>query len=221
VVVLAGGGRPDPVVFGRVLDGRRPHAVIAADSGVDAAGALGLHVDLVVGDLDSASPEGVAEAVRRGATVERFPEEKDATDLELALEAAVARGAHEVLVAGGTGDRLDHLAGELLLLGAAPFAHLTVTAVLGRAIVTVVRGGADDRVVRGAAGDLVTLLALHGPAETVCTGGLRYGLAGERLLPGSSRGVSNELVHGLAEVSVGEGVVLVVQPGGAHEAFDG
>jgi thiamine pyrophosphokinase len=221
VVVLAGGGKPDAPLVTQVLDGRRPQAVIAADSGVDAAGLLRLHVDLVVGDLDSASSAGLASAERGGATVERFPEEKDATDLELALEAAAARGAEEVLVAGGTGDRLDHLAGELLLLGAASFADLVMTAVLGPAVVTVVRGGQPARALRGAARDLVTLVALHGRADGVRTSGLRYPLVDEPLLPGSSRGLSNELEDGTAEVSVGEGVVLVVQPGGAHEAFGG
>lgn len=218
MVVLAGGGAPQSSLVARVLDGRRPDAVIAADSGADLAEALGLTVDLVVGDLDSVSPDGLAAAARAGAVVERYPAEKDATDLELALAAASGLGAAEVVVAGGVGDRVDHLAGELLLLGSSSFAHLEVTAVLGPAVVTVVRG---TRRLRGEAGDLVTLLALHGDAEGVSTSGLRYPLAGERLLSGSSRGVSNELLDLAASVAVEAGVVLVVQPGGPHGAFAG
>ena len=59
--------------------------MIAADSGLDHATALGFAVDLVVGDLDSADPAAVDAAVAAGAAVERHPEAKDATDLELAL----------------------------------------------------------------------------------------------------------------------------------------
>ena len=51
-----------------------------------------------------------------GAEVERHPAAKDATDLELALEAAAARDPAEIVVVGGAGGRLDHLVGGLLVL---------------------------------------------------------------------------------------------------------
>src|SRR5206468_12281674 len=71
VVVLAGGPeRPAAVAL-------PPGAtVIAADSGAE----LALQVDLAVGDFDSIS----AEALARVGRVERHPEAKDASDLELA-----------------------------------------------------------------------------------------------------------------------------------------
>src|SRR6476661_2130701 len=65
--------------------------VVAADSGLGVATALGVHVDHLVGDLDSVDPAAVAAAEAAGTTVDRHPAEKDATDLELAIDAAVAR----------------------------------------------------------------------------------------------------------------------------------
>jgi thiamine pyrophosphokinase len=83
--------------------------VIAADSGLHAALALGVDVDLLIGDLDSADPTAVAEARRAGAAVDVHPADKDATDLELALEAAADRGSTRVRVIGGSSlDRIDH-----------------------------------------------------------------------------------------------------------------
>jgi thiamine pyrophosphokinase len=65
----------------------------------------------------------------------------------------------------------------------------------------------------GAPGDLLTLLPLGGAAHGVVTDGLRYPLTAETLHPGSTRGLSNELVAHTATVGVAAGVVLAVLPG--------
>jgi len=167
-------------------------------------------VDLAVGDFDSVSAEGLAAVRAAGGTLQPHPRDKDATDLELALDAAREHGARRVLVLGGGGGRLDHLLAGILVLGRPDYADLQVDAVLGGARLTVVRARRD---LAGRAGGLVTLLPLGGPARGVRTDGLRYPLAGEDLLPGSTRGVSNVLLGAAATVSLRSGVVLVVQPG--------
>ena len=104
--------------------------VIAADSGVDRALALGLRIDRAIGDFDSVSPAGLAAAEAAGAAIERHPAAKDATDLELALDAAIALEPSRILVIGSAGGRLDHLLGSILLLGDARYASATVDAYL-------------------------------------------------------------------------------------------
>jgi thiamine pyrophosphokinase len=189
--------------------------VVAADSGLDLAVAVGLHVDVAVGDFDSVRATTLAELEAGGtATIERHPTDKDATDLELALAAARRHGADHVIVLGGHGGRLDHLLGNALLLAAPDLAGLRVEARMGDALVLVCRPAVAVEV-HGAAGDVVSLLAVHGPAEDVHTEGLRYVLRGEQLAPGSTRGVSNELVAATASVRIGAGLLLVVKPGHA------
>lgn len=197
VVVLAGGpGAPAGFV---------PPAgatVIAADSGSE----LAASVDLLVGDLDSVSEEATARAAR----VERHPREKDETDLDLAVAAALREQPDRVLVVGSAGGRLDHLLGSLLLLGAEGYAGVELDALLGPATVHVVRG---ERVLEGEPGELMSLFALHGPAAGVVTEGLRYPLRGETLEPGSSRGTSNEFAAPTARIALERGVILAVRPG--------
>jgi thiamine pyrophosphokinase len=207
VVVVAGGEAPPADSALAVPPGAR---VVAADGGLEHAHALGLDVAIAVGDFDSASPESVARAETSGTRLERHAAAKDATDLELALDTAVALGSSNVLVLAGEGGRLDHLLGVLLLLGADRYAGVRLDAYVGRARVHVLRGG---RELEGAPGELVSLLAVNGPAVDVSTEGLAYPLAGETLLPGSSRGVSNVFVGERALVRVGEGVLLAVRPG--------
>ena len=184
--------------------------VIAADGGLERAAALGLAVDVAIGDFDSAAPEAIAAAEQGGARVVRHPVAKDATDLELALDEAVAMGARSVLVVGSGGGRLDHLTAGLLLLAADTYRNLIVDAVLGDTRVAVVR---TSRTFTGETGDTLSLLAMHGPAIGVTTTGLEYPLHGERLEPGSTRGVSNVLAEPIASVSLEHGTLLALQPG--------
>jgi thiamine pyrophosphokinase len=202
VVVVAGGSPPSARARESIPAGAR---AIAADSGADHALALGLEVELAIGDFDSVTPEALAAARR----TERHPVDKDATDLELALQAALGWEPRRILVLGGVEGRLDHLLGELLILGADELAEVEVDAVLGNALVHVVRG---ERVLHGGQGELISLFALGGPASGIETEGLAYPLRGETLLPGSSRGISNVFANAEARISVESGLLLAVRP---------
>src|SRR5438105_1581018 len=137
-IVLAGG---DPVASD-MRHSLPDHAyVVAADSGVHLADGLDLHVDCVVGDMDSADPAAVDAAARAGATIERHPAEKDATDLELALLVAQRRGVDRVIIVGGAGGRLDHFLANVAVLASPRFAELGIEARFDDARITVARGG--------------------------------------------------------------------------------
>ena len=205
VVVVAAGSGPTVAV-------PRPATVVAADGGLERALALGLDVDVVIGDLDSASEAAVVAAERAGARIVRHPVAKDATDLELALDEAVALGARRVLVVASAGGRLDHLLASLLQLGSDRLAGLELDALVGEALVHVVRG---ERRLSGTPGEVVTLVPLGGAAAGITTTGLEYPLAAETLAPGSTRGVSNVFAGTDAHVRVTQGVLLAIRPDGA------
>jgi thiamine pyrophosphokinase len=207
VVVLAGG---DPVAPTLLPDVPADATIIAADGGVELTRALGRPADLLVGDLDSTSHQMLAAARSAGTRVEVHDRDKYRTDLAIALDAALAHAPARVLVLGGHGGRLDHLLANALLLCAPRYAPLDLVAQAGPAIATVVRDVAE---LHGSPGDTVSLLPVHGAAHGVRTRGLRWALDDETLAPGSSRGVSNELIASPAAVRVTEGTVLAVQPG--------
>jgi thiamine pyrophosphokinase len=210
VIVVGGGGPVEPGV-GALLPADAP--VVAADGGVDVALAAGLRVDVVVGDLDSVTPDGLAAAEAGGARVERHPVEKDATDLALALDraASMVGDGGEVVVVGTDGGRLDHLLAGLLALTDAHLPRLR--AHIGPATVHVLHGPGELRLA-AAPGTLLSLVPA-GDAAGVRTEGLRYPLRGEPLPAGTTRGVSNVVDRtGEVVVGLGAGVLLVVLPGG-------
>jgi thiamine pyrophosphokinase len=184
--------------------------VIAADGGLAQAEALGRRVDVVVGDMDSVAPKTLERARDAGAEIERHPRDKDATDLQLALDRAVAAGCDRVIVVGGDGGRLDHLLGNALVLIRDAYKSVAVEWWTRHDRATVVRSGRRPVAISGTRGDLVSLLPLAGPAQGVSTTGLRWALDDEDLEPGTTRGISNELTGPQATVSVRSGTVLAV-----------
>jgi thiamine pyrophosphokinase len=207
VALVFAGGDPLPSALADRLP--RDALVIGADSGVEHALALGRTVDLAVGDFDSIRPETLAAVERAGARIERHPPDKDASDLELALEVATREGARRVTVVGGRGGRLDHFVAGTLLLASERFAAVEVDAWLGADHITVVRRATE---LAGPSGSVVTLLAVGGPARGVTTTGLRFALTDAVLVPGSTLGLSNEITSSPATVALTSGVLLVVEP---------
>ena len=209
-IVLAGGDAIED--WGGVIASTSETFVVAADSGLHGAEALGLAVDFIVGDLDSADPARVEAAQRAGARVERHRPDKDATDLELAFDLARREGATSIVMFGGAGGRLDHLIANLLLMAHPDWAGIAIWAQVGGARVQVARGGEADVVLHGAEGSLVTLLPVGGVACGIVTDGLQYPLVDEDLGPGTTRGVSNVLACNGARVRLRSGTLLVIQP---------
>ena len=187
------------------LQGKGTHGlVIAADGGYDLATRLGIPVDIVVGDLDS------IRSVPANVAVERHSEDKDATDLELALERAIGYRPRRIVVVGGTGGRYDHELAVASLLTAPRWREVVeIDWLSARGRAHVVRG---RRVIRGSGGATVSLIPMHGPASGVVTLGLRWNLSGDSLGPGTTRGVSNRFDGDEADLTVAEGVVLAVIP---------
>ena len=202
-VVVFAGGDPPPA---SVLEGFPESAyVIAADSGFDHATRLGVKVDLLVGDLDSISTAGLEIA----GAIEQHPTDKNATDLAIALDAATRRMPSRVIVVGGAGGRIDHFLANAALLTASEYSGLKLSWLPGDAVVHVVR----DRIeLSGSPGDIVSLLPYGGPARGVSTDGLRWPLIDAVLAPGTSLGVSNQMIDMKATVELTTGVLLTVQP---------
>ncbi len=191
---------------------------IAADSGIDHARALGRVPDVVVGDFDSVSDEGMAWAEANGAVVEQYPAAKAETDLEIALARAVQADPSRVVVAAIGGGRFDHLLANFMLLANDRFASLEIDALVDTALVSVIH---DRRELHGEIDELVSLLPVNGDVEGVTTSGLGYPLNDEPLPSGTSRGVSNYFVAEVGAVAVRAGTVLAIQPERLMRTTDG
>lgn len=181
--------------------------LIAVDGGLRHLTRLGLKPHLLIGDLDSVSPQELAEVMNAGVEVRRFPPAKDQTDLELALEYALTNGYAQIMIAYALGERSDHTLGNINLLSRPNLVDKSAWLDDGQEEIHLVSQAAT---LPTRPGDLVSLLAWGSPAEGVTTQGLRYPLRNEPLFPWQSRGISNVALSDRFELKLSSGRLLVM-----------
>lgn len=207
--VFAGGDLPPGL---RSEDFADAALIVAADSGVRHARALGCSVHAVVGDLDSASAGDLDWARSQGAEIHSFPADKDATDLALAMtHVDDAAMVEQMVIVGVEGGRIDHEMGNWAVCCGPWTAGVDVLTERGQ--INVLRGDGRSAIeLPGAPGEVFSLLARNGAATGVNAEGVRWPLADATVPPDSSLGISNEFVDRVARVSVENGVLLVIRP---------
>lgn len=162
---------------------------------------------IVVGDLDSAPWALVRWATVRGATLFRYPVQKDKIDTELALETAIDRGATDVEFLGVLGGRLDQTLAAVALLIKAESAGVRARITDGKQ-----EAFLAHKVTRiaGRRGDIVSLIPLTPAVTGVTLEGFRYSLKDATIRQGTTLTVSNVIEAMPAIVRIGRGRLLVV-----------
>jgi len=206
VVIFAGGTlRPGKAVNAAIASA---DLILAADSGAATALQYGIAPAIVVGDFDSLDAFPLQQLQERGSQILQAPAEKDETDTELAIDTAIEHGATRITLLGALGGpRFDHTMANVMLL--AGYEQPPIQIVDGPTICWLLRGPGISSI-EGHPGDLLSLIPLTSQAIGVRTDGLYYPLHGEALHFGRPRGVSNVLTGKQAEVSLEQGLLLVI-----------
>jgi thiamine pyrophosphokinase len=204
-VIFVNGRIPELELIRRLI--QPEDTLLAADGGTRHILALGLMPSIIIGDLDSLTPEVRRSTEQSGTRLIQYPRDKDETDFELALHYAIENGYRQILVVAALGDRLDHTLGNLALLSDPRLSTFDVRLDDGVEEAFFTRGSCQ---VRGAVGDIVSLIPWEGEVSGVTTDGLRWPLRGEKLHPDKTRGISNELLEETASVSLKSGLLLIV-----------
>ncbi len=182
--------------------------VIAADGGSRHCQTLNIKPQILIGDMDSTDPDLLDEWEAGEVEIIRFPEDKDQTDLELAITLAQEKGAEKIVIHGAVGGRLDMSFGNLGLLGH-PALSVPTTMINGAEEVHLLKSG-DMLTLVGDLGDLVSLVALCPDEAVVSTIGLLYPLKNEALKFGETRGISNQLTQKRGTVHLKSGMLTVI-----------
>lgn len=205
VLIFAGGDSPTDSLAEELPDAE---LIIAADSGYDIAIKAGFAVDVLVGDMDSIETEVIPGHV----VVEKHPTDKDATDLELALDKVIEDRPERVVVVGGAGGRVDHELATAALLCSARWETVDeIDWVTDRGWAHVIR---RRRIIHGDVGGTISLIPMGGPVFELNTRGLRWNLVDATMHPGTTWGMSNEFSGPVADIRVGSGCLLAVVPSG-------
>lgn len=209
--VLVVGGSPEAPAPGLLrLLADQADLVVVCDAGADACRAAGVPVDVLVGDDDSVSVEGLAYARACARDELVFPMDKDDVDLGLALRWVRERcpAVCACTFTGVSGGRTDHALAVLGLL--ARFADLCPRVEENDVSMRVLapRGCFTWNFSPEDVGRTASVVALTGPA-VVSESGMRWNLDRAVLEPLSDLGVSNVVEEPGAHIDVHEGTALV------------
>jgi len=186
-----------------------PTRIIAADGGIRHAAMLDLEPYLWIGDFDSTPPDLMA----RYSTTPRipYPVKKDKTDGELAIDAALAAGAREIILCGAFGGRTD----QALM-------HMTMALLLAeKAITTLLTSGVEEghpllpghhhfALPRGTLFSIIAFEAIH----ELHIKGAEWSGRWAQMDFGASLGLSNRVTGDDLEVSLsaGKGILIATLP---------
>ena len=206
-LILAGGDLTVTPLLRRLS---QANFIVAADSGLRHALTLGFTPDLIVGDFDSASPTDLRAFA--AVPVRRFDTRKNQLDLELAIEAALDKGATTLRLFGALGSRLDQSLAALFI--AARLAQGGVEISLHGANQDIFLLAGEDRLeLELLPKQIFSLLSLS-EASNVSVTNAEYNLDDFELKYGVGLGVSNRVSVSPLKVRTTRGVLaLVVERG--------
>lgn len=203
-------------VSDEAIDAVTADHIICADGGTDFARKHSIVPEVVVGDLDSITEEGLSYIKEHGIPVEKYEIEKDWTDTEIALNRVPSGSEITVICPLGGSGRLDHIIGNIQL--AAGFADKHERIILTDGITSVYLMSGKDSISLDITQYSVRLavslvpLSFGSPVRDVTTSGLYYSLNGGELIAGKTFSFCNHPAEGASgfSVSIGDGILAVI-----------
>lgn len=182
--------------------------VIGVDRGAYWLLQHGVTPQIAIGDFDSTSRSEFGLIKKKIRDVRAFPSEKDATDLELAIDHAISLKPKEVIIYGAIGSRFDHTLVTVNLLE--KFLEKHIDAKIRDRYNEVFLLQSRRTILKSQTYKYLSILA-HTPKAVVTIRGVLYPVTKHTFHRSGSLGVSNEIVGKEAEVIVHSGIVLVIQ----------
>jgi thiamine pyrophosphokinase len=181
--------------------------VVCSDGGARHLKALSLQPDILVGDFDSANPSLIEEYMEKGVEVLKFSSDKDETDTQLAVEAAVAKGADSIVLLGAIGSRWDHSYGNVMLL-----VKLAKLGIEGVILHSHNRIYVSNKALFLSAhpGQTVSLLPLGENVKIEAAKGLHYSVENQYMPLDYPFGISNIFTETTAEIRISSGWLMAV-----------
>jgi thiamine pyrophosphokinase len=198
-LLLCNGEPPSKGLTQRLV--RSHDLFICADGGANAARALGLVPDVIIGDLDSLRPS--TKRFFRNSVITQVARQ-DNTDLEKALDYLLRRGVRRVTILGLAGGRIDMVLGNFAVL----WNYVGRVSMMCAGETWQAIPMAQELRLRTKRGTIISLVPF-GPCSGITLSGLKYILKNGSMRVGEI-GVSNVATSQDVTVRVKKGKMLVI-----------
>ena len=209
-MIVSGGSLKKEFVTKVVGQGRYDR-ILAADSGMNALYAAAVTPDIIIGDFDSADKKILA-FFQQNKEIDfcTLNPEKDDTDTEFAIRESIRRGADSITIIGGTGTRLDHVLGNISLLGIGLEEGVRMELLDAHNRICMINHSVTLKK-KEQYGNYLSLIPYNGNVTGVTLKGLKYPLHDYTMGGFNSLGISNEIVDDEASIELTSGQLLVIE----------
>lgn len=209
-LIVSGGSLNKEFVTKVVRQGKYDR-ILAADSGMNALYAAAVTPDIIIGDFDSAD-EKILAFFQQNKAIDfcTLNPEKDDTDTEFAIRESIRRGADSITIIGGTGTRLDHVLGNISLLGIGFEEQVSMELLDEHNRIRMIQDALTLEK-ETQYGKYVSLIPYGGDVQGVTLRGFKYLLSDYTMGGFNSLGISNEIVDNRAEIRFRSGILLVIE----------
>lgn len=209
--LIVSGGSLSKEFVTKVVGQGKYDRILAADSGMNALYAAAVTPDIIIGDFDSAD-EKILRFFQQNKAIDfcTLNPEKDDTDTEFAIRESIRRGADSITIIGGTGTRLDHVLGNISLLGIGLEEQVSMELLDEHNRIRMIQ---DTLILEKETqyGKYVSLIPYGGDVQGITLRGFKYPLSDYTMGGFNSLGISNEIVDNRAEIRFRSGILLVIE----------
>lgn len=209
--LIVSGGSLNKEFVTKVVGQGRYDRILAADSGMNALYAAAVTPDIIIGDFDSADKKILA-FFQQNKAIDfcTLNPEKDDTDTEFAIRESIRRGADSITIIGGTGTRLDHVLGNISLLGIGLEEGVRMELLDAHNRICMIDHSVTLKK-KEQYGNYLSLIPYNGNVTGVTLKGLKYPLHDYTMGGFNSLGISNEIVDDEASIELTSGQLLVIE----------
>ena len=226
IVAIVANSEFNEANFMKSLQGGMFASIIAVDGGYRHLDSRGIVPNIVIGDFDSLGyvpkedkqasvqlKEDVDAGTPKNIRVMQYPEDKDKTDLELAIDEAINMKAQILMVYGALGGKMDMTLSSIQMLSHIADHRIGVFCVGTKEACAVVNGPSEFGL--GIPNDdsldkRISILSLTDVSLIEASSGLKWPYTNTALTNSMSLGISNEIVGNPMKLKVKMGKVLLV-----------
>jgi thiamine pyrophosphokinase len=168
--------------------------------------------EIAFGDFDSVSPEELVFIERQVSKMKRYKPEKDETDMELALNWALAQKPSVIRLFGATGGRLDHLFANVhLLLNPLKEKNPASVYLIDRHNIAFLKEPGSYSMEKMETKKYISFVPLTLEVSGITLEGFKFPLKNKHISLGSTLCISNELISDYGTFSFSEGILIVIR----------
>lgn len=206
-VLVAGGKLSNNKIFKKYIS--KSDFSVAVDSGGDIFYKNNILPNLLVGDLDSIDKKSLTYFKDNKIKIEKYPCEKDLTDLEIGLNSLINNGCDKIYALGTIGSRIDHSLANIMILKKMYDLNYKCYMINDKNRVQYIES--KKEIIINKEYENISIVPLSENGINVSLEGFYYKITDYEMELGSTTGISNYLLNNEGSIKLNRGRALIIE----------